>query len=76
MTDKEILLEFQRMSLEKQLELLEALTHVIRENAESVKEDDGTPPRLERGMLRPDGPLPAEAELGQDYTSYLIRKYL
>jgi hypothetical protein len=28
-----------------------------------------------RGMLKPDGPMPTDADLTDDYTDYLTRKY-
>ncbi len=32
--------------------------------------------KLVRGMLKPDGQMPTDEDLKQDYTDYLIRKYL
>ena len=44
------------------------------------KQTPSTPKRssLDRvlGMLTPDGPMPTDEELKEDYTDYLIKKYL
>ncbi len=77
MTDREMVLEFQRLSLDKQLELLEAFTRVVREKVFETEQGKGPPaPKLTRGMLRPDGPIPTDGELKEDYTNYVIKKYL
>ena len=48
-----------------------------------ILEDKQTPSAPKRssldrvlGMLTPDGPMPTDGELKEDYTDYLIKKYL
>ena len=77
MTYREMAVEIERLPLNEQLALLEALTRALRKTlTQSDMKKPGQPPRLVRGMLKPDGPMPTDEELKQDYTDYLIRKYL
>jgi hypothetical protein len=69
--------EIERLPLNEQLALLEALTRALRKTlTQSGTKEPGRAPKLVRGMLKPDGPMPTDEELKQDYTDYLIKKYL
>ena len=77
MTYREMAVEIERLPLNEQLALLEALTRSLRKVlTQSGTKEPGKSPKLTRGMLKPDGPMPTDEELKQDYTDYLIRKYL
>jgi len=63
------------LSLNEQLMLIEILARSIRKKVES------TPKRksslaLMRGIIKPDGAMPTDEELKEDYVDYLIKKYL
>ena len=77
MTYREMAVEIERLPLNEQLALLEALTRSLRKAlTQSDTKEPGKSLKLVRGMLKPDGPMPTDEELKQDYTDYLIRKYL
>ncbi len=74
MTVKDLVYEIRQLPLNERLELLEAVTHSVREEIEFTRPAG---PSLDRvlGMLRPDGPLPTDQELKDDYINYLVEKY-
>ena len=77
MTYHEMVVEIERLPLNEQLALLEALTRALRKTlTQSDKKEPVQSLVLVRGMLKPDGPMPTDEELKQDYTDYLIKKYL
>ena len=77
MTYREMAVEIERLPLNEQLALLEALTRALRKTlTQSDTKEPGKSPKLVRGMLKPDGPMPTDEELKQDYTDHLIKKYL
>jgi hypothetical protein len=77
MTYREIAVEIERLPLDEQLALLEVLTRSLRKMlTQSDAKEPGKSLALVRGMLKPDGPMPTDEELEQDYTDYLIKKYL
>jgi hypothetical protein len=76
MTLLEILPEVRRLSINERLILLEALTRSVREDlSASQKPEDVVPFVSLHGALKPDGPMPSDEELRDDYVDYLIKKY-
>ncbi len=53
-----------------QAETATKVTHETRPDAD----DEFSAARL-RGILKPDGPIPTDREIKEDYVSYLIEKY-
>ena len=89
MTTTEMAGELEKLPLAERLALIEMLTRSVREEIASTTVQPDTQhervaiqPRpgssLSRvlGMLKPDGPMPTDEELKEDYINYLIRKYL
>lgn len=77
MTYREMAAEIERLPLDEQLALLESLTRALRKTlTQSSTQEPDQSLVLVRGMLKPDGPMPTDEELKQDYTDYLIKKYL
>ena len=77
MTLQEILPELRRLSLDERLILLEALTRSVREDFSAPQKAlDVVPFVTLRGALKPNGPMPTDEELKDDYVDYLIEKYL
>jgi hypothetical protein len=79
MAYREIVSEAKRLPLHEQLQLVEEILRGMRETAWSAarpKRRRIVPFRQLRGALKPDGPLPADAELKDAYTDHLLEKYL
>ena len=75
MTYREIVAEIERLPEAEQQALL--LWLVKRARIEPRRVNKEIPPAtLVRGMLKPEGPLPTDQELHDDYVEYLIRKYV
>lgn len=74
MTYQKLVTEIQRLSVSEQLALLEVLTRSLRNELQPRAGSISSAKRV-RGMLKPDGPLPSDDELKNDYTNYLIQKY-
>ena len=77
MTYHDMAVEIERLPLNEQLALLEVLTRSLRKTlTQSDAKKSGKSLKLVCGMRKPDGPMPTDEELKEDYTNYLIRKYL
>ncbi len=77
MTYNAIVSEIARMPLNEQLMLLETITRLMRTKAVSTtKPKNISPIKLTRGMIKPNGAIPTDEELKEDYVNYLIKKYL
>jgi hypothetical protein len=77
MTYQSIVSEIARMPLREQLMLLETITRLVRVKAAlSDKPKIISPMKLTRGMLKPNGVVPTDKELKDDYVNYLLKKYL
>ena len=74
---RDMVTEIVKLPVEERLLLLEELTRSLRADLSAQERSAGASrPKLSRGMLKPVGPLPSDNDLRQDYTDYLIRKYL
>ncbi|HLF28572.1 MAG TPA: DUF2281 domain-containing protein [Anaerolineae bacterium] len=77
MSYKEVVTQAVRLPLKERLLLLESLTRSVREELmERPRTEAHTLPQLVRGMLKPNGPMPTDDELKEDYIDHLIEKYL
>ena len=77
MTYNAIVSEIAQMPLNEQLMLLETISRLVRTKSISTTKPKIIPPiKLTRGMLKPDGAIPSDEELKEDYVNYLIKKYL
>jgi len=75
MTYREIVTEIERLPQAEQRTLLEWLSQRIQPRPRRAK-DEIPPATLVRGMLKPEGQMPTDQELHDDYVEYLIRKYV
>jgi hypothetical protein len=74
MTREELLSEIERLPLAERVELLEVITRSVHEEIQPRARREGTVNRL-RGIAKPDGPVPSDEELKEDYINYLTEKY-
>jgi hypothetical protein len=84
MTYSEIEDKVRQLSTAEQILLAEKILQWLRESALHETDsrqlplaDSGAsvkPVALRRGMLKPDGPLPTDEDLREDYTAFLIQK--
>jgi hypothetical protein len=79
MVDHELIERVTRLPVPQRLELIELLTHSLREELAqqpTITTEDAvdTVNRL-FGILRTDGPLPTDEQIKADYTDYLSQKY-
>ena len=72
MSTQELLIQIQKLPLEERLALLDAITRGVQEELRPRKR---IPVEEIRGIARPDGPMPTDEELKEDYTRYLAEKY-
>ncbi len=79
MVDHELIERVTRLPVSQRLELIELLTHSLREElapqpAIATADAVDTVNRL-FGILRTDSPPPTDEEIKEEYTHYLIQKY-
>ncbi len=74
MTYEQVVVEVMRWPVEERLRLLEVIAVSVQaEHVDSVPR--GVPAARLRGLLKPEGPMPTDEEMEEDYTRYLIEKY-
>lgn len=71
MTYQELVAEIEDLTLDEQLSLMRNLIKSINQQMLKPNRPDTSLERV-RGILKPAGPLPTEADLADDYTDYLI----
>jgi hypothetical protein len=79
MAYREIVSEAKRLPLHEQLQLVEEILRGVRETARPAvraRRRRIVPFKQLRGALKPEGPLPTDAELKDAYTDHLVEKYL
>ena len=74
MTYQELAAEIVRLPIHERLTLLELVSRSLREDLSLRTPTKSLAARL-RGIARPDGPAPTDAEIEDDYTTYLEQKY-
>ena len=74
MTYEQVVAEVMRLPAQERLRLLEVIAASLQvEHPTPVPR--GVPASQVEGILKPDGPMPTDEELKDDYTRYLIEKY-
>jgi hypothetical protein len=76
MTYREIVAEIERLPQAEQKALLLWLVKHARIETRRSDRRSAPPAKLVRGMLKPEGLVPTDKELHDDYVEYLIRKYV
>ena len=73
---QEIVTEIENLPLDKQLSLMETLARSISRRG-SRRSAPKTSLEQVRGVLKPapGEPMPTDADLADDYTNYLMKKY-
>jgi hypothetical protein len=76
MTYQDLVTEIENLSLAEQLSLLETLAQLISRQTRQHSPPENSLERV-RGMLKPapGEPIPTDAELADNYTDYLLKKY-
>ena len=74
MTYQELAAEIVRLPIQERLTLLELVSRSLREDLQPHAPTKSLAARL-RGIARPDGPGPTDAEIADDYSTYLEQKY-
>ena len=74
MTYQDLLSAIGDLSTEERLRLIEVLSRSLRTEQATGRASASSAARV-RGMLRPIGGIPADSELADTYTRYLIEKY-
>ncbi len=76
---REVVSAAKRLPLDEQLQLVEELVRGMRQTAARPVSREGgqVKPFSElRGALKPEGPLPTDDEVEDEYVKHLIEKYL
>ena len=71
---EQVVVEVMRLPVEERLRLLEVIAVSLQAEQTAVL-PRGVPASRVEGILKPDGPMPTDGELQDDYTRYLIGKY-
>lgn len=74
MTYQDLASQIRRLPLQERLELLDVLTHSLKDELELSAPRKSSLERI-RGIAKPNGEAPTDSEIRSDYTDYLARKY-
>ena len=74
MTHEELIKEIKQLPVEEQIAVIDAISQSIREETHSPETRVSIVDRL-YGIAKPDGPMPSNEELKEDYIRYLTEKY-
>jgi hypothetical protein len=74
MTREEIVKEIRQLPIAEREAVVEEITRSIREEIQPVETRLSIVDRL-YGIAKPDGPMPSDEELKEDYIRYLTEKY-
>lgn len=74
MTQEELIKEIKQLPAEDRRALLEVIFQVVSEESQSLQARVSIVDRL-YGIAKPDGPMPSDEELKEDYIRYLTEKY-
>ena len=74
MTREEIVKEARQLPVAEREAVVEEITRSIREETQSLETRLSIVDRLYR-IAKPDGPMPSDEELKEDYIRYLSEKY-
>ena len=77
MVYQELVTEIEKLPLSEKLSLLETLVRFISRQAVNPTASESSVERV-RGLLKPapGEPLPTDTVLSDDYTEYLLKKYV
>lgn len=74
MTREEIVKEIRQLPIAEREAVVEEISRSIREEIQLVETRLSIVDRL-YGIAKPDGPMPSDEELKEDYIRYLTEKY-
>lgn len=75
MTYQELATHIRQLPLRERLDLLHVLTLSLKDELDSSRQNASTLERI-RGIARPDGEPPTKQQMQEEYTDYLMKKYL
>lgn len=74
MTHEELIKEVKELPINERLMVLDAISQSVREDEQSPTSRVSVVDQL-WGIAKPDGPLPSDEEMKEDYIRYLTEKY-
>ncbi len=74
MTYEQVVAEVMRLPAQERLRLLEMIAASLQTERPGPL-PRGVPASQVEGILKPDGPMPTDEELKDDYIQYLMEKY-
>ncbi len=74
MTYQELAEQVRQLPLRERLDLLHVLTLSLKDELNPPSQNASTLARI-RGIAKPNGKVPTDSEIREDYTDYLARKY-
>ena len=74
MTHEELIKEIRQLPVARKLELLQIISQDVQEETKPAAGRVSLVEKL-RGLAKPDGPLPTDEEIKEDYIRYLTEKY-
>ena len=74
MTHEELIKEIKQLPVEERIAVIDEISQSVQEETQSRKARVSIVDRL-YGIAKPDGPIPSDEELKEDYIRYLTEKY-
>jgi len=74
MTHEELIKEIKQLPVEERIAVIDEISQSVQEETESRGARVSIVDKL-YGIAKPDGPVPSDEELKEDYIRYLTEKY-
>ena len=74
MTHEELIKEIKQLPVEERIAVIDAISQSVREETQTRETRVSIVDKL-YGIAKPDGPVPSDEELKEDYIRYLTEKY-
>ena len=74
MTHEELIKEIKQLPVEERMAVIDEISQSVQEETQSREARVSIVDKL-YGIAKPDGPMPSDEELKEDYIRYLTEKY-
>ena len=74
MTHEELIKEIKQLPVEERIAVIDEISQSVQEETQSRQARVSIVDKL-YGIAKPDGPIPSDEELKEDYIRYLTEKY-
>ena len=74
MTHEELIKEIKQLPVEERMAVIDEISQSVQEETQPRKARVSIVDKL-YGIAKPDGPMPSDEELKEDYIRYLTEKY-